>query len=151
MEPTAKQRHKVNWSRAEQDMLKESYFELTSTLDNKFCPGLTHVDKDRAWKEIVERVNAQGVCERTLDECKKKISDIKTDVKRRERRRRQLSNVTGGGPAPKLEDWEDKMINLIGDSAIGGFAGVDTFLMKSKWPFLNLYHHLLLFYLPHTF
>ncbi|XP_052806534.1 uncharacterized protein LOC128235777 [Mya arenaria] len=74
---------------------------------------------------------------RTIEECTKKISDIKTDVKRRERRRRQLSSLTGVGPAPKLEDWDDKMINLIGDSAIGGFAGVDTFLIK-KAVTLNL-------------
>ncbi|XP_052814243.1 uncharacterized protein LOC128241359 [Mya arenaria] len=129
-----KLKRKENWSRAEQEVLRNAYFDENYAIDSKFCPGITHCDKDKSWKIIVERVNAQGVCVRTLDECKKTLSDIKTDVKRRERRRRQMTALTGGGPPPKLDAWEEKMIQLIGDSAIGGFAGVDTFALNTSSP-----------------
>ena len=34
---------------------------------------------------------------------------MKTEMKKRERWRRQMASMTGGGPAPKLEEWEEKV------------------------------------------
>ncbi|XP_053403228.1 uncharacterized protein LOC128558325 [Mercenaria mercenaria] len=42
-----------------------------------------------------------------------------------------MAATTGGGPPPMLEDWEDKMVQIIGESAIGWFCGVDTFKLSS--------------------
>lgn len=55
------------------------------------------------------RVNAQGGCPRTVEEIKKKLSDLKTSTKKRERERRREQRVTGGGPAPHLERWEEEV------------------------------------------
>ncbi|XP_053374170.1 uncharacterized protein LOC128556683 [Mercenaria mercenaria] len=102
-------KRKENWTRAEGEALKSAYFERASIVDGRLGPKLRAVDKERCWREIEDSVNAQGTCIRTMEECKKKLSDIKTDVKKKERRRRQMAATTGGGPPPMLEDWEDKV------------------------------------------
>ncbi|XP_053374171.1 uncharacterized protein LOC128546824 [Mercenaria mercenaria] len=43
---------------------------------------------------------------------------------------RQMAATTVVDP-PMLEDWEDKMVQIVGESAIGGFCGVDTFKLSS--------------------
>ena len=59
---------------------------------------------------LITRINAQSQVIRTIDEIKKKLSDMKSTLKRRERERRQLMQQTGGGPPPTLNEWDEKVI-----------------------------------------
>ncbi|WAR11378.1 hypothetical protein MAR_025558, partial [Mya arenaria] len=45
----------------------------------KASPTITHVDEEKSWKRNEKRLNAKGVCIRTLDEFNKKLTNIKMD------------------------------------------------------------------------
>jgi hypothetical protein len=53
-------------------------------------------------------MNEQRKGKRTLEEIKKKLSDVKTATKK-ERERRQLSTMTGGVPDPVLNEQDEKV------------------------------------------
>ncbi|WAR03507.1 hypothetical protein MAR_010065 [Mya arenaria] len=84
-----------NWSRAEHEVVRNSFFDKFHSVESKFSPGITSIDKDKSWEKIEERVDAQGVCITTLDERIKKLSHIKTDVERS-----QMAGLTGREPPP---------------------------------------------------
>ncbi|KAH3888776.1 hypothetical protein DPMN_012816 [Dreissena polymorpha] len=96
----------------------------------KFFITLTGKDKNLAWGKITEQINALGAEERTVEEVRKKISDTKTKLRKKERQRRLSMKQTGGGPSITQEQWEEKMIEVIGEEWIVGFGGVDTFAVK---------------------
>jgi len=49
-----------------------------------------------------------------VKEVKKKLSDIKTDVRQQETKRLREARATGGGPAmADLKDWQEKVHLLI--------------------------------------
>ncbi|XP_060576334.1 uncharacterized protein LOC132733690 [Ruditapes philippinarum] len=104
-----KRARKLNWSQAVVDELRNSYLEFRSVIDGRLGVTLTNYQKEQTWRSIQERINAQSKETRTLDEIKKKLSDMKTAIKKKERERRQLSTKTGGGPAPILNEQDEKV------------------------------------------
>ena len=57
----------------------------------------------------MQRISAQGSEARSIPEIEKKLSDLKSGVKKRERETRLLSQQTGGGPLPTLSSSDEKV------------------------------------------
>ena len=55
-------------------------------------------------------INSQSSSSRTIAEIKKKWSDLKMVVKRKERERLSMASKTGGGPAPTNIDSLDEKV-----------------------------------------
>ena len=57
-------------------------------------------------------VNSTSLISRTVDECKKKVSDLKVKAHKKERARVQYERGTGGGPpSEELSPLEKKVIS----------------------------------------
>ncbi|XP_033121468.1 myb-related transcription factor, partner of profilin-like [Anneissia japonica] len=78
--------------------------------------------KKRAWEEVADEVWAVGGSVRTVEEIKKKWSNIKVESKKQGALHRHESNKTGGAPAA-LDDECQKILATIGDAAIYGIKG----------------------------
>nr|XP_034315500.1 uncharacterized protein LOC117685280 [Crassostrea gigas] len=92
--------------------------------------------KTMAWESVTEKVNAVSLqCTRGVVEVKKKWQDMQSAVKKKEAQRRKNLTQTGGGTSqlPMLKPWEEKILQLIPQSAISGIEdGVDTSEVRSS-------------------
>ena len=58
-------------------------------------------------------INSVSMTVRSLEELKKKLSDMKSAAKKKERERIVLQKGTGGGVAPKpLSAWDEKVCGI---------------------------------------
>ncbi|XP_052237774.1 uncharacterized protein LOC127849088 isoform X2 [Dreissena polymorpha] len=136
-----REKRKLNWTKMETEVLAAAYIEQHALINGNFSSTLSGKDKDLAWEKIAEQINALGAEERTVEEIRKKISDTKTKLRKKERQRRLSMKQTGGGPAITLEKWEEKMIEVIGEESIVGFGGVDTFaVQRTQQPMIAEQH-----------
>ncbi|XP_064596663.1 nuclear apoptosis-inducing factor 1-like [Liolophura sinensis] len=106
-----KKAKKPNWESRATKALVMALEDHDHVIRAKFGKHVTKSEKNRAWNEIYQRVNSVAKVERTVEEIKKKWSDLSSQVKRKEARRRADARKTGGG-AP-MEEPSDTELNLI--------------------------------------
>ncbi|XP_065941343.1 nuclear apoptosis-inducing factor 1-like [Magallana gigas] len=132
----AKKQRKANFSDVEVEVLVDAVGTSYKVLYGKFSPCLTNNMKTMAWESVTEKVNAVSLqCTRGVVEVKKKWQDMQSAVKKKEAQRRKNLTQTGGGPSqlPMLKPWEEKILQLIPQSAISGIEdGVDTSEVRSS-------------------
>uniref|UniRef100_A0A8W8IH39 Myb/SANT-like DNA-binding domain-containing protein n=1 Tax=Magallana gigas TaxID=29159 RepID=A0A8W8IH39_MAGGI len=132
----AKKQRKANFSDVEVEVLVDAVGTSYKVLYGKFSPCLTNNMKTMAWESVTEKVNAVSLqCTRGEVEVKKKWQDMQSAVKKKEAQRRKNLTQTGGGPSqlPMLKPWEEKILQLIPQSAISGIEdGVDTSEVRSS-------------------
>ncbi len=93
-------------------------------LDN----SISMQSKRRAWERVAEAVSAVANSIRDVDGVKKKWADLKSAVKKKGAERSREPKITGGGsPSIILDAFEEKVLSVIGDTAVTGVkSGVDT-------------------------
>ncbi|XP_052464014.1 nuclear apoptosis-inducing factor 1-like [Carassius gibelio] len=83
--------------------------------------GINNKRKKYEWESLAEAVNAVGSESRTVNELKKKWSDIKVDVKRRTAAHRQSVGRTGSGKGvDELTPFEQRVASIMGDTLLSG-------------------------------
>ncbi|XP_052254062.1 uncharacterized protein LOC127860188 isoform X3 [Dreissena polymorpha] len=136
-----REKRKSNWAKIETEVLAAAYIEQHALISGNFSSTLSGKDKDLAWGKITEQINALGAEESTVEEVRKKISDTKTKLRKKERQRRLSMKQTGGGPSITMDQCEEKMIEVIGEESIVGFGGVDTFaVQRTQQPMIGEHH-----------
>ena len=86
--------------------------------------NLTYKMKRRAWECVAEKVNAVCGRQRDVEAMRQKLRQEKCRVKKKASKQRRYKAGTGGGPAPPpLEDWEDVLLDFIGDEVVTGVEG----------------------------
>lgn len=84
----------------------------------------TNKKKIAAWESIANKVNAVSVHPRTVAQLKIKLKNVKSKAKAKHAAIKKSSNVTGGGPPPKLSmtDAEEKVAAMYRQSS--SWAGI---------------------------
>ncbi|KAH3704414.1 hypothetical protein DPMN_079470 [Dreissena polymorpha] len=106
----AAKKRKMNWSANEINALVDGFVEYQEVLEGKLSNQLT------------------------MEEVKKKLSDIKTGVRQQERKRLREARATGGGPAiADLKDWQEKLLSALPKVSIEGLPGIDNFKVQTTF------------------
>uniref|UniRef100_A0A4W5NBR4 Nuclear apoptosis inducing factor 1 n=1 Tax=Hucho hucho TaxID=62062 RepID=A0A4W5NBR4_9TELE len=114
-------KRKMNFSEREVEIIVEEIEKQKHTLVNHFNAGVTHIAKNNAWIEILQKVNAVTTCPRELAEVKKKWSDMKTEVRRKVAQARAAieETTTDCTPVPViLTAMQQRICNLLGEATI---------------------------------
>ncbi|KAM9323844.1 uncharacterized protein PAF06_020076 [Gastrophryne carolinensis] len=93
--------------------------------------AISQVRKNQLWSKIVEAVNAAGTQPRSIENCKKRLRDIKRRVKAKMADQRKYCQRNGGGGGPGLElqylSYEEELMHVLGPDTIRPVDGhVDT-------------------------
>ena len=113
-----------NWSDAQLNELTEQYLANKEFLDGKFSTKVTNSMKNTKWAAIADDVSALGP-ERTVEQCKKKMADLKSLTKAKAARINNSARLTGGGPltAERLTPLEEKVVAKIPQVSFKGIPG----------------------------
>ncbi|XP_064597739.1 nuclear apoptosis-inducing factor 1-like [Liolophura sinensis] len=112
-----KEAKKPNWESRATKALVMALEDHDHLIKAKFGKHVTKSEKNRAWNEIYQRVNSVAKVERTVEEIEKKWSDLSSQVKHKEARRRADARKTGGGaPMEESSDTELKVSHKLRDS-----------------------------------
>lgn len=114
MEGEKKRARKVNFSTDEWNVLFEEYTFHRELLQAAHTNAITNKRKNETWKGICERVNALGVAERSVDDLKAKITNMKSNVRAKHRHQQQ----TGGGPPAPAIPHEQIVEELFGKDSV---------------------------------
>ncbi len=82
---------------------------LIGRLDN----SISMQSKRRAWERVANSI-------RDVDGVKKKWADLKSAVKKRSREIKGAKRIGGGSPSIILDAFEEKVLSVIGDTAVTG-------------------------------
>ncbi|KAH3713195.1 hypothetical protein DPMN_072981 [Dreissena polymorpha] len=130
----AAKKRKMNWSANEINALVDGFVEYQEVLEGKLSNQLTSKVKLELYENLTESINSQSLTQRSVEEVKKKLSDIKTDVRQLERKRLREARATGGGPAiADLKDWQEKLLSALPKVSIEGFPGIDNFKVQTTF------------------
>ncbi|WAR28224.1 hypothetical protein MAR_013928 [Mya arenaria] len=123
-----KRDRQTNWSMDEESTLVDFCVNNYSFLYGGLGPTVTKQGRHTKWEELREEISAVGPG-RTIDQLKKKWTDLKSAAKKNEIKRRHFAAGTGGGPAPQEPtDVEMKILSVIPEEMVTGVAGgVDVF------------------------
>ncbi|XP_073451068.1 uncharacterized protein [Aquarana catesbeiana] len=82
--------------------------------------------KSRIWNEVVDAVNVAGVAERNVDTCKRRLNDIKRQIKTKLSEMKQRRG-TGGGSTPEVTflEYEEKLKEYLGPDILAGDSESD--------------------------
>ncbi|OCT97390.1 hypothetical protein XELAEV_18009611mg [Xenopus laevis] len=83
----------------------------------------------QACKRICEAVNAVGAHPRTIDNCKKRVSDIKRLLKKKLAEEKKYARGTGGGAPHEIHylEYEEDFKKVMGPDIVDGIDGhIDT-------------------------
>jgi hypothetical protein len=113
-----------NWSEAQLNELTQQYLGNKDFLDGKFSTKVTNSMKIAKWAAIADDVSALGP-ERTVDQCKKKMADMKSQSKAKAARINNGIRLTGGGSpvAEKLTPLEEQFVAKIPQVSYKGIPG----------------------------
>lgn len=118
---SAAKKRKMNFSEREVEILVEEIEKQKHTIVNHFNAGVTHMAKNKAWGDILKKVNAVTTCPRELHEVKKKWSDMKTEVRRKVAQARAAIEGTAADSAAVpviLSAMQQRICNLLGEATI---------------------------------
>ncbi|KAM5140606.1 uncharacterized protein ACMZJ9_014485 [Mantella aurantiaca] len=89
--------------------------------------------KNTMWREVVQAVNAAGVAERNIDTCKRRLNDIKRQIKTKLAELSKHRRGAGGGPPPEITffEYEEKLIDYIDPDVIEGISGDNNSDMRA--------------------
>ncbi|KAH3770858.1 uncharacterized protein LOC127843772 [Dreissena polymorpha] len=108
--------------------LVDGFVEHKDVLEGKLSNKQTYKEKIDLYERITKSVNSQSLTQRSMEEVKKKLSDLKTGIRQQERKRLREARATGGDPAiPDLKDWQEKLLSALTKVSIEGFSGIDNF------------------------
>ncbi len=98
---------------------------------NKFSNTITKQDKDKAWEQITDKVNAVNRVgfKRSVEDIKKKYTTFSSDVRKKAAQISTHSRRTGGGPPIELHLSETgaSIVATINPQLIEGITGgIDT-------------------------
>ncbi|XP_041461245.1 uncharacterized protein LOC121412519 [Lytechinus variegatus] len=121
-------RRSENFTQDEIDILIRECISRKGTLCDPISANLTHSMKMQAWNNISEAVSYAAGNQRSVEELRVKLSNLKSTVKKAYNKRKRLMGGTGGGPPPApLEQWQDLLIDFMGQEALDGvIGGVET-------------------------
>ncbi|XP_067668034.1 myb/SANT-like DNA-binding domain-containing protein 4 [Haliotis asinina] len=115
---------KSNFSSFELDILTAEVAQNSNYLFGKLSAAVTAAGKKRLWNEIAEKINANANTKRDGDEVRKKWTDFRSSVKKKEMTRRREMKKTGGGPCPQqLSEVEERVASLIPTCQLEGIEG----------------------------
>ncbi|KAF4104863.1 hypothetical protein G5714_014194 [Onychostoma macrolepis] len=122
-----KKRNK-NFTRQEMGVLIEEISARKKVLLGRLDNSISMQSKRHAWERVAEAVSAVANSLRDVDGVKKKWADLKSAVKKKGAERSREQKMTGGGsPSIILDAFEEKVLSVIGDTAVTGIkSGVDT-------------------------
>ena len=125
----AKRPRKPNFTPAECAVIFEEAEENLSVFKSKFSSTLSNKYKSRGWEEITSKVNALGICKRSVAEVKEKWRGMVSSARKEHNKCAVSRNKTGGGRIPDSPKGKTvKIIQLFEDdpsfSAISG--GIDS-------------------------
>lgn len=151
-----------NFSKEEIDILLLALQETTASISGELGKQFkTPEEINQAWESVLRIVSSVGTAkERTVAQLKSKWCDLKYRTKKKLAEQRNDFKQTGGGPrsVPPLTDTEEKILSLIGESAVDGIVPVTgdltaqhvsvnclfAVLLKSDNAVLRLFHPLLM-------
>ncbi|XP_039526127.1 myb-related transcription factor, partner of profilin-like [Pimephales promelas] len=123
----AKASKKRNFTENELEVLLSEVETRKNVLFGTLSSGINNKRKKKEWESLSEAVNQVGSESRTVNELKKKWSDIKVEVKRRTAAHRQSVGRTGGGTgADELTPFDQRVASIVGDTLISGIVSVDV-------------------------
>ncbi|MGH0145892.1 UNVERIFIED_CONTAM: hypothetical protein FKN15_027977 [Acipenser sinensis] len=76
--------------------------------------------KRTIWQNITNKINALGVCERSVDVVKKCWTDAKRRTKEKCAPNRAAASSTGGGPLQQLTSYETLIVTILQPQLVGG-------------------------------
>lgn len=122
--PTKRAR-KPNFTAAECTVLLEAAEQHLDIIKSKFSSNLTNRNKNKAWDEITEKVNALGVCKRSTLEVKEKWRGMVSVAKKEHNKCAVAKKKTGGGKQPDSPKGATvKLIEIFGeDPSFSGITG----------------------------
>lgn len=124
---------KPNFTKREESTLKDAYLQQKNILDNKFSPSVTKHVKDAAWDAICVAVNAENLdVVRSVDDCKKKLNNIKVIAKSEFSKARKSNAQTGAGVADVVEVDELTEAFATDPSWVGISGGIESTVPKSS-------------------
>lgn len=110
---------------------KEEIYTLVTAVGNrkkeimsKFEGGLSKARQMQAWVSVQKEVMEISQIDRSIEELKKKWSDLKMDAKKKVRTYDVETKRTGGGDAPfRPEELYFNVIEIIGQESVDGVSG----------------------------
>ena len=114
----------MNWTEDQLQCLATKYLENKRILDSKFTTNITSQLKRAKWISIADDVSSLGP-ERTVDQCKKKMSDTKSASKSKAARINHSISRTGGGNGTQetLSPLEALVVSKIPKVSYAGIPG----------------------------
>ena len=121
----AKRARKANFTPAECAIILEAAEQNLNVIKSKFSSTLTNKNKTKVWEEITDKVNALGVCRRTVFEVKEKWRCMVSNAKKEHNKCAVSRKKTGGGKHPESPKGTTvKIIELFEeDPAFSGISG----------------------------
>jgi Myb/SANT-like DNA-binding domain len=138
-----KRKRNSNFTTREVDVLVTEVERRKDVLFGKLSSSVTGEVKRKAWGEVTTSVNEVGSGEvRKEAEVKKKWSDVASQSKKKEAKRRMEMQATGGGSVAvddvKLTATELKVIGILGEQSIVGIVGGVDVGMQSVFTTVSL-------------
>ncbi|KAL3881753.1 hypothetical protein ACJMK2_028148 [Sinanodonta woodiana] len=131
MEQKENMKRSGNWNEKEKIILVQKVLEKENIIFGKLkgcggVGGVTHSDKERAWVEVTEAVNAISSEPRTVHQCRKQYDNIKQRAK--EKLHEIKMPQTGGGPKPSDPPLSQQILLELGErpQMCGLYACLDT-------------------------
>ena len=119
-EPKAKRARKPNYTHQEITVLLEEVATNKVVIQSTLTSEVTNQQKGQLWQlDTAKKLSNCGVCLRTQDQVREKLSGMKKDFFVREKRKRG----TGGGP-PIHDKPFDKLLTFIAGKDSALFSGL---------------------------
>ncbi|KAH3701650.1 hypothetical protein DPMN_076640 [Dreissena polymorpha] len=119
-----KQRN-TSWSHHEKHVLVDAFCVNRDIIEGKLTNKFTKKGKIDFFQQITD---SQSLTTRTAEQVKKKLSDLKTEVRKKRRERLRDPKVTGEGTTTIiLTDWQEKLFSVLPKVTVEGFKGIDIF------------------------
>lgn len=128
-------KRRPNWADIELEVLKDEVSRRISILNSRQSSVDTMRKKNCQWEAIAIQVNTVGLHSRTAEECRRKFTLIKSQVKGKIATIRREHNLTGGGQseAVRLSSFEESAAALLTREQTEGIEdGIDTAIASNK-------------------
>ena len=121
-------KRKSNFSAAEQTALADIIDRHPEVFQKFSGPGHSKSQKEDKWRVIQREMTALFEVTRTVEEIKKKWTDMKYAAKKEVAKyRREVKKTGGGPPPPPVDELHEKIIRIVGEEAVDGVVGgIDT-------------------------
>ena len=122
-------KRQVNYTQDEIDLLINEVQKRKGILFSSFTNSITNDMMEKEWKIIAQKISAVGSVVRTGKQVRHKWGDLSSRTKGKSISHAKAMRQTGGGinPVPELSETENKLLAVIGTTAVHGVSGgMDT-------------------------